>query len=82
MTLALHFTSCFMNGYKIYNYWSNIGRYHCNCSKSKKGFKQQHILEWLPISVEYTQIGMVKYVTVLIAYIEMKISKFCQIKSD
>ena len=23
-------TSCFINGYKIYIYWDNIRRYHCN----------------------------------------------------
>ena len=40
-----------------------------------KGCKQQYILDWLSISVECTQIIMVKYITVLKVSIETKISK-------
>ena len=54
----------------------------CNCSKSTMGCKQQYILNWLSISVEYIQISMVKYAAVLKVCIEVKISKSCQIKSD
>ena len=46
------------------------------------GCKQQYILNWLSISVEYIQISMVKYVAVLKVCIEVKISKSCQTKSD